>query len=176
MIDSDTLEVKRNHGQTSGHSFANFVTVAKTKSLATTAGGGGDGAEFIAVDLGDNYPRGINVHRMTATKKTSKNVYAFKTKHANCAAEDQSTCGATGGHGSNPIYAKYEEISTSTITFYKQVRAHKPPFCVAHICCVLDSIVCACSHPHPPPLSPSSLTVPVERQQRVHRDCPRWRR
>ena len=62
VLDGSTLAVLRNLGQFSGHSFANFATVATMPSqsgdLATTG-------EFIGVDLGDNYPRGINVHRFT---------------------------------------------------------------------------------------------------------------
>ncbi|MDX1905042.1 MAG: hypothetical protein SFU27_12870, partial [Thermonemataceae bacterium] len=44
VFDSNTLEIIRNTGQTSGHSFDNFLMASKN-------------GNFIGVDLGDNYPR-----------------------------------------------------------------------------------------------------------------------
>jgi hypothetical protein len=47
VISTSTLKPIIQHGQTSSHSFAN--------SLIAKKGGG-----FMGIDLGDNYPRGIN--------------------------------------------------------------------------------------------------------------------
>lgn len=33
------------------------------------------------MDLGDNYPRGINCWNFDSTTTTSKTVYSFKTRH-----------------------------------------------------------------------------------------------
>jgi len=68
VLDSGTLALKKNWGQITGHSFTNFID-------STTAG------DFIAVDLGDNYPRGIHLHQFDSTSKTSRVVYTVKTAH-----------------------------------------------------------------------------------------------
>ena len=126
VMNALTLAVTKNVGQMSGHSFANFVTVAKKKAITPSDEAVG---EFIAVDLGDNYPRGINVHRFTATKRVSKVVYAFKTKHAHCTITAQTTtCPATGGQGgTHPLYPEISSplprTALGATTFYKQVRA-----------------------------------------------------
>mmetsp|Transcript_38709 Transcript_38709/g.89974 ORF Transcript_38709/g.89974 Transcript_38709/m.89974 type:complete len:990 (-) Transcript_38709:867-3836(-) len=67
ILDPETLDEFRKFGGSS-HSFANFVTNTK------------DG--FLAVDLGDNYPRGVNTHKITGTTKKNALVYEFKTQHA----------------------------------------------------------------------------------------------
>ena len=54
VMNASTLEVIHNFGQTSGHSFANSLLL------------GHDG-RFLGVDLGDNYPRGVNLHRFSAS-------------------------------------------------------------------------------------------------------------
>ena len=58
ILDDSSLAVIKNLGQTSGHSFANHMTA--------------DGSNFLAVDLGDNYPRGVHVHKLSTTSKSSK--------------------------------------------------------------------------------------------------------
>lgn len=75
--------------------------------------------EFIGVDLGDNYPRGINVHRISRTGKSSKVVYEFKTQHGRTAV---SPAGQT--------YPEYTEISTAATTYYKW--SNDNGVCVAH--------------------------------------------
>jgi len=85
------LKLTRNHGQTSGHSMANFLTVNKK-------------GEFVALDLGDNYPRGVHLHAFAKGKRTSRLVYTFKTAHA------------TRPKGDVPVY---DEISGDGKTFYK---------------------------------------------------------
>jgi len=62
IIDGNTLDIIANKGQTSGHSFNNFIDVDGTSS----------NGDFVAVDLGDNFPRGINVHKLSASSKIGK--------------------------------------------------------------------------------------------------------
>lgn len=85
------LKLTRNHGQTSGHSMANFLTVNKK-------------GEFVALDLGDNYPRGVHLHAFDKGKRTSRLVYTFKTAHSTRAKDGM------------PVY---DEISGGGKTFYK---------------------------------------------------------
>lgn len=61
IMDAVTLDVIVNRGQTSGHSWNNFIDV--DHSIAS---------DFLAVDLGDNFPRGVHVHKISASSKTSK--------------------------------------------------------------------------------------------------------
>lgn len=93
-FDANSLEIIKNTGQTSGHSFDNFLTK-------------NEAGDFIGIDLGDNYPRGINLHRMTRDDRSSKLVYTFKTEHGSTA------------NGYGRIFPKYEEISTPQKSFYK---------------------------------------------------------
>ncbi|TEW55352.1 hypothetical protein E2R68_06305 [Psychromonas sp. RZ22] len=69
LIDASTLSIIKSMGQTAGHSFGNKMTVAE------------DGQSFIATEIGDNYPRGILVHRITDQGRDSRVVYTFKTNH-----------------------------------------------------------------------------------------------
>merc|ERR1740123_511218 len=98
VIEASSLSVVRNRGQTSGHSFANSLTLSK------------DGS-FLGMDLGDNYPRGVNVWKFDEVMAGWPNfigmfkVYSFKTKHATSSA---------GGR-----YPVYTEISNSGTTYYK---------------------------------------------------------
>ncbi len=93
-FDANSLDIIKNTGQTSGHSFDNYLTK-------------NEAGDFIGIDLGDNYPRGINLHRMTKQDRAAKLVYAFKTEHG------------TTANGYGTIYPKYEEISTPKKSFYK---------------------------------------------------------
>ncbi len=95
VFDAETLKVVINTGQTSGHSFDNYLTVDSK-------------GDFIAIDLGDNYPRGINLHRFFDQRRTSKVVYTFKTLH-----------GTTPKSPAGKTYPAYPEISTATKQFYK---------------------------------------------------------
>ncbi len=95
VFDANTLKVFRNFGQTSGHSFDNYLTVNSNN-------------EFVGIDLGDNYPRGINLHKFTPLEINSKIIYTFKTEHGTSA---QSPAGAT--------YPAYSEISNSAKKYYK---------------------------------------------------------
>lgn len=85
------LTLVRHHGQTSGHSMANSLTVNKK-------------GQFLAVDLGDNYPRGVHLHTFDKASRQSRLVFTFKTAHA------------TGARNGSPVY---DEISGGGKTFYK---------------------------------------------------------
>jgi hypothetical protein len=81
----------KNFGQITGHSFGNLVTVNSR-------------GEFLGIDLGDCYPRGIHLHKFTSRKKTSRLVFTYKTAHA------------TSPRNDSPVY---EQISTGGKTFYQ---------------------------------------------------------
>lgn len=95
VFNATTLELMVNHGQTSGHSFDNYMTV-------DSAG------KFLAIDLGDNYPRGINVHKFDKNGHQHRVAYTFKTKHG------QKSVSPAGAE-----YPVYDEISSAQQTFYK---------------------------------------------------------
>lgn len=81
----------RHMGQTSGHSMANYMTVSESGT-------------FLALDLGDNYPRGVHLHEIMKSQRSSRLVFTFKTAH--------STTPRNGA----PVYP---EISNDGKTFYK---------------------------------------------------------
>jgi hypothetical protein len=95
VFDSNSLNVLKNFGQTSGHSFENVLT---TNLMG----------EFIGIDLGDNYPRGINLHKFNSTNLNSQVVYTFKTQH-----------GTTPASPAGVTYPAYPEISTATTQYYQ---------------------------------------------------------
>ncbi len=95
VFDASTLALLQNHGQTSGHSFESVLE-------ASTQDG------FVGVDLGDNYPRGLHLHRFDAKRRDSAVVYTFKTEH--------------GAHAANPAgrtFPKYSQISGNGTTRFK---------------------------------------------------------
>jgi hypothetical protein len=94
VFNADTLSVDKNFGQTSGHSF---------ESVLTTNSQG----EFVGIDLGDNYPRGIHLHKFNQSQIRSRVVYTFKTEHGTS---------PTSPAGKN--YPLYSEISGGT-TYYQ---------------------------------------------------------
>lgn len=99
-FDPQTLAVTRNHGQTSGHSFDNVLTT-------------GAPGELLGLDLGDNYPRGIHLHRFTTTlegkpARRSALAYSFKTQH-----------GTTAVAPDGRTHAAYPEISTGDTHYFK---------------------------------------------------------
>lgn len=85
------LSKPQNLGQTSGHSFGNLLTV-------------NDKGEFIGMDLGDNYPRGVHFHRIQRASKESRVLFTYKTAHG------------TSPRGGSP---PYPEISGNGKTYYK---------------------------------------------------------
>ncbi len=95
VFDAANLSLLKNHGQTSGHSFGNVLCV------------NADG-KFVGIDLGDNYPRGINLHRFDTTDLISRVVYTFKTAHGTIPA---NPAGVT--------YPLYSAISGTETTYYQ---------------------------------------------------------
>ncbi len=94
VFDAQTLAVARYWGQTSGHSFGSYLT-----SSSTAAG-------FLGIDHGDNYPRGVHLHRFDRDHKSSRVVYTFKTKH-----------GTTPHNPAGVEFPLYEEISEGTVHY-----------------------------------------------------------
>lgn len=98
-FDPQTLAVTHSYGQTSGHSFDNVLTSAAP-------------GELLALDLGDNYPRGVHFHRFATVDGkptwTDALVYSFKTQHG-------TTATAPDGRTHPP----YPEISTGAHPFFK---------------------------------------------------------
>ena len=112
VIDGKDMSLVKVAGQTASHSFSNSLHVGK------------DG-KFLGADLGDNFPRGINLLSFSKTsKKQSKVVYTFKTGH--CAAKD-GVC-----------YGKkrevYKEISTDTKTYYQHSNDNRVRKYLQHCC------------------------------------------
>jgi len=95
VFDANSLTQLKYLGQTSGHSFDNYLTVNET-------------GQFLGIDLGDNYPRGVNLHRFNDKGRRSQVVYTFKTRH--------------GTRATSPAGRKYDfyaEISRGDQKFYK---------------------------------------------------------
>lgn len=94
-FDANSLKQLQYYGQTSGHSFDNYLTTNQA-------------GQFIGIDLGDNYPRGVHLHRFEDSRRYSQVVYTFKTEH-----------------GSRPVspagrkYDYYAEISRGKNKYYK---------------------------------------------------------
>lgn len=93
VLSTRDLRLIKHHGQTSGHSFDSVLTAA--------------GGALIGADLGDNFPRGINLHRFNHETITSKVVYTFKTKHGTSA---QSPAGVD--------YQEYSSIGSAGRTYF----------------------------------------------------------
>jgi hypothetical protein len=64
---TSNLALVRNHGQNSSHSFDSRVVP--------------DGTDFINLSLGDNYPRGLVLHKVRPTSMPGKVIYTYKTAH-----------------------------------------------------------------------------------------------
>ena len=90
-ISAKTLQVMRNLGTTSSHSKGNILGVDSK-------------GDFLGVDLGDNYPRGVHLHKFSATNKGSAVVFTYKTAHG------------TKPRNGSPAYP---EISRQGRQFYK---------------------------------------------------------
>ena len=99
VLDGNDMSIIQNWGATSSHSWANSVHAGNTNN------------RFLGADLGDNYPRGINLFEFSENEpKETKVVYTFKTKHCD---DPEGSC-----LGRNPPV--YEEISSPQQTFYQQ--------------------------------------------------------
>eukprot|EP00929_Paragymnodinium_shiwhaense_P119478 TRINITY_DN91383_c0_g1_i1.p1 TRINITY_DN91383_c0_g1~~TRINITY_DN91383_c0_g1_i1.p1 ORF type:complete len:955 (-),score=119.55 TRINITY_DN91383_c0_g1_i1:326-3190(-) len=94
LLDATSLEKIKSWG-ISSHSWSNTIVQMQNRT----------GSEFIAADLGDNYPRGLNVHRVTAggtPKKSSKVLYTYKTQHSKAKAD--GSCVHYGKDFGEPYY------------------------------------------------------------------------
>lgn len=95
IFDATSLKQIRSLGQTSSHSFDNVLTTNSSD-------------DFISIDLGDGYPRGIHLHRFTDKSKVSRVIYTVKTAHA---TRPTNSAGRT--------FPPYPEISSPDKTFYQ---------------------------------------------------------
>jgi hypothetical protein len=98
VVNPSDLTLVKNLGQTSGHSFANSLTM-------------GSNGNFLGMDLGDNYPRGIHAWEFDSSGNRVGSwplVYTFKTLHGQ---SPQNAAGKT--------FPVYSEISGNGKTFYK---------------------------------------------------------
>ncbi|MGA1278549.1 MAG: hypothetical protein ACO30P_09045, partial [Candidatus Kapaibacteriota bacterium] len=97
IIDAKTLNFIRNNGITTSHCFDNVVTADINN-------------DFITVEMGDAYPRGLNFRRFNKTTFNSeaKSVYTYKTLHSNTA-----DCFGI------KTFPQYLEISTPNNKYYK---------------------------------------------------------
>ena len=95
IFDAASLKQIKSLGQTSSHSFDNVLT--------TNSSG-----DFIGIDLGDGYPRGIHLHKFSDKSRVSRVVYTFKTAHA---TRPVNPAGRT--------FPPYPEISSPDKTFYQ---------------------------------------------------------
>ncbi|MDX2282961.1 MAG: hypothetical protein NW241_02315 [Bacteroidia bacterium] len=98
LFDAATLRMTHAYGQTSGHSFDNWLMPVGP-------------AGYLGVDLGDNYPRGVHLHRFSIRQPRvrSQVVYTFKTEH-----------GTRPSYAAGlPDYPVYPEISNAGRTYYR---------------------------------------------------------
>ncbi len=95
MFDPQTLALQANLGQISGHSFEHRLATADDRGV-------------LLVDIGDNYPRGVHLHRIGAGGIDRRVVYTFKTLHGTV---PQSPAGVT--------YPRYEQISNSETDYFR---------------------------------------------------------
>lgn len=95
VFSATNLTLIENHGQTSGHSFESYLTTAAA-------------GDFLGMDLGDNYPRGVHLHQFSASEIKSQVVYTFKTAHGE---EEANPAGET--------FKRYSAASVGGKTFYQ---------------------------------------------------------
>ena len=141
VLDGKDMSVIRNAGQASSHSFGSSLHVSE------------DGTKFIGADLGDGFPRGINLWEFSKSGPVrGKDVYASKVKHC--------TDGKCAGEYTGYIPTVYEEVSTGARTFYTQSNDNQ--VCM-DMCTVLRMQVQPYACANPSPLSTS--------HEGVHGDC-----
>jgi hypothetical protein len=63
---------------------------------------------FTGMEIGDNYPRGINLWSITSSDRKINTIYQFKTAH-----------GTSPENPSGITFDKYDEISSDEVTYYK---------------------------------------------------------
>lgn len=91
-----TLDLVTHIENTTSHSFQNYLFVDSKKT-------------FVGLELGDNYPRGINVHKFKGVQHKSRVVYTYKTLHSQQPNNNS-------GYKAFPFYT---EISTPSNKYYK---------------------------------------------------------
>jgi hypothetical protein len=94
IFDSSTLKLVKDWGETSRHSFGNSLKLTTNK-------------KFTGMDLGDNYPRGINFWSFTKKEKEMNVIYSFKTLH-----------GMKARSRTGVVHPPYPEISVDGKQFY----------------------------------------------------------
>lgn len=102
VFDAKDFSIVKNHGQASGHSLGN-VTVPASDN------------DFWAIDLGDNYPRGVSLYRFNEVAMKRRLLYTIKVHHGE---SERTINGQT-----TPVY---EEISRGNKTFYKWSNDNTP--------------------------------------------------
>jgi hypothetical protein len=95
IFDADTLAMTRFIRQTSGHSFQNVLVANSRRG-------------FLAIDMADNFPRGIHLHSFDESEWRRQVVYTFKTRH-----------GTTPQNPAGKSFPLYEELSNSDESFYR---------------------------------------------------------
>ncbi len=95
VFDAVSLELLKHLGQTSGHSWDNVLNLDAE-------------GNFLGGDLGDNFFRGVSLHRFNHLDRKSRVVYTFKTKH-----------GEAPSNGAGGTFEVFTEISDEQVTFYR---------------------------------------------------------
>jgi len=96
IFDCKTLELESFIENTTSHSFENYIMLDSKRT-------------FVGMELGDGYPRGINLHKFKDKLHKSRVIYTYKTSHS-----------TTSQHYT--IYRPfplYTEISSPTKKYYK---------------------------------------------------------
>lgn len=104
VLNALDLSIRRNHGQAASHSLGNMIIPSNED-------------DFLAIDIGDNFPRGISLYRFNAETRDGRLIYSVKTHHAESERE-------IGGK-KTPVYA---EISEPNRKFY-QWSNDNTPYC-----------------------------------------------
>ena len=84
-FNTSDLSLAKNYGSNASHSFDNRLIY--------------DGRFFVSLDLADNYPRGIIIHKIAPQEKAGKVIFTYKTHLANT---DEAT---RKGHKNQPLTA-----------------------------------------------------------------------
>ena len=95
IYNATTLALDKNWGQTSGHSWESVLTT-------NTSGA------FVGIDLGDNFPRGVHLHKFTTATRNSRVISGLKTAH-----------GTTPQNPAGTTFPVYSEISGGGTTYYR---------------------------------------------------------
>jgi len=102
VFNAHDFSIVKNHGQASGHSLGNVTVPASDNN-------------FWAIDLGDNYPRGVSLYRFNEAAINRRLLYTTKVHHGETAR--------TINGQATPVYT---EISRGNKTFYKWSNDNTP--------------------------------------------------